>query len=202
MINVKRGQPVTLCTTITTTPAVIPQGKHVVSIHESHWFTYSTQADGTILSISCLYNCQNGSCHQCSISTHVKYTILNVNSSCLTIDNILEKEKTHYFRLFQSIAVGDRILQDASVPFFFVEFIVMELNETSTTATPTTIHTPEVLVTIAVSTSIITIVIVILISSLSIVYSIIVRRYKRSRCAITSLSSEVGVPLQESYSSR
>ena len=37
MKHVKRGQPVILCTKLTTTPSTIPLGKHVISVLYSSW---------------------------------------------------------------------------------------------------------------------------------------------------------------------
>ena len=119
----------TLCTTLSTIPAVIPEGKNAVSYRESYWWssTYDVQANGTIVYLDCLYKCLNGSCHPCSTSTHINYIhYSDVNNSCLTINNVLEKERRHYF-LDHFIAPEYVIPQDAI--FISIQFIVSELDE-------------------------------------------------------------------------
>ena len=83
--HVQRGQPVTLCTSYTTTPSTIPQGKHVVSVSYSYWQLYVPNR----VSFPILYNCSNGSCEQThSNMDYVQYS--DVTASCLTIDNVQE----------------------------------------------------------------------------------------------------------------
>ena len=83
--NVKRGQPVTLCASHTTTPSTIPQGKHVISVSNSYWQLY---VPGRV-SIPVLYNCSNGSCEQTYSGTNnAQYS--DVTASCLTINKVQE----------------------------------------------------------------------------------------------------------------
>ena len=204
VINIKREQPVTLCTTIPTAPSVIPPGKHIVRLHESHWLTYSSPANGTGLFTTpaiCLYKCLNGSCHPCTTSKNVNFTnYSDVNDSCLTIKYVAEKEMRHYFFLQHSIAREDHILQGAI--YLRIQFLVTKLIKPTVSAIPTTTSTTTptlgALVAISVSSSIITIVTIIIIVSLSIVFATIVKRYKRSYHA----RPEVDVPLQRFHSSR
>ena len=85
--HVKRGHPVTLCTSHTTIPSTIPQGKHLVGLLQFYW----RQANMDIL-----YNCPSDSCeltHAVLNSTHYS----DVSDSCLTIDHV--KESTEYILL-------------------------------------------------------------------------------------------------------
>ena len=207
VINVKREQPVTLCTTITTTPSVIPPGKHVVRLHGSIWFKYISPANrtGLLTPIICLYECLNGSCHPCSTSERVNFTnYSDVNNSCITIKYVAEREMSHYFYLQHSIAREDHILQDAT--YLQIRFLVTKLIKPTAsaipTSTPTTTSTTTptfgALVAITASMSIITIGTIIIIMSLAIVFATIVKRYKRPYHA----RPELDIPLQKSHSSR
>ena len=171
---VKRGQPVTLCTTITTIPAVIPPGKHVVSIHYPVY----------------LLRCLKRFSDYCIYSTYVSNT--HYSDSCVTINNVTEKEMNQYLIQNPLITTEDRILQDGLG--FSIQFILREQMPTPHD-TPSATPTPEVL--IAFTVSIITIGVVIIFTSLSIVFATIVKRYKQ-----TIMSSELDIPLQELYSSR
>ena len=46
--NIKRGQSVALCISRTTTPSVIPQGKHVTTEYQSEWSRIITDTDGSL----------------------------------------------------------------------------------------------------------------------------------------------------------
>ena len=86
--HVNRGEPVTLCTSHTTTPSTIPQGKHVISVSKSYWQLY---VPGRV-SIPVLYNCSNGSCEQTySVTNNSQYS--DVTASCLTINNVQENSQ-------------------------------------------------------------------------------------------------------------
>ena len=85
--HVNRGQPVTLCTSHTTTPSTIPQGKHVISVSKSYWQLY---VPGRVSSPSILYNCSNGSCEQTNSVMNNSQLYSNVTASCLTINNVQE----------------------------------------------------------------------------------------------------------------
>ena len=83
--HMNRGQPVTLCTSHTTTPSTIPQGKHVISVSKSYWQLY---VPGRVSS-PVLYNCSNGSCEQTnSVMNNSQYS--DITASCLTINNVQE----------------------------------------------------------------------------------------------------------------
>ena len=76
----------TLCTTHTTTPSQIPQGKHVISVTRSVWFVVDKKGMQ-----SPLYTCFNGSCIQ--NSSNLNYTRYSaVKDSCLTIVDVQENE--------------------------------------------------------------------------------------------------------------
>ena len=114
----------TLCTTITTTPTVIPEGKHYVSYHESIWFTTNSRTFNTGYQI--VYRCLNGSCQPWVNSTYVNYTdYSDVSDSCLTVNNVSEKEESYF--LTHLIAPEDRILQEAT--FITTYFNVIEIND-------------------------------------------------------------------------
>ena len=78
----------TLCTSHTTTPSTIPQGKHVISVSTSTWWVYNPD-------LTQLYACLKGSCTEVN-SPDVNYTqYSNVSDSCITINNLQEKEERY-----------------------------------------------------------------------------------------------------------
>ena len=89
--HVKRGQPVTLCASHTTTPSTIPHGKHVVSVSSALWLTHTGGWQR-------LY-CSNGSCTQ--NYSHLNYRChSNVSHSCLTINNAKKKEYSYSLTVY------------------------------------------------------------------------------------------------------
>ena len=82
VIHVKKGEPVTLCTRHTTTPATIPQGKHVIHVSKAHWKIRNENGDPEYL-----YTCVNDNCT--TYRNTLKYDYLqDVNESCLTINHV------------------------------------------------------------------------------------------------------------------
>ena len=79
--HVKRGQSVNLCTSHTTTPSTIPQGKHVINVSAYYWSLHIESNMRT------LYKCYNGSCRPGS-SNVGNFHYLEVSNSCLTIKNV------------------------------------------------------------------------------------------------------------------
>ena len=90
--HVKRGQPVTLCTSQTTTPSTIPKGKHVISVSISTWWVYKN------FHLIPLYTCSRESCTEVnSPGVNMNYTqYSNVSDSCLNIDNLQENEERYF----------------------------------------------------------------------------------------------------------
>ena len=86
MKHVKRGQPVILCTKLTTTPSTIPLGKHVISVLYSSWLINHRGVSKT------LYTCSRGSCKPLTNSSDVDYTRYSVTASCLTVTDLQEEE--------------------------------------------------------------------------------------------------------------
>ena len=84
MKHVKRGQPVTLCTSHTTTPSIIPEGKRVISVSSAFWFLSIGNGD-----LQNFYRCfyTGGSIRRCGYSTRASYLkrYTDINDSCLTI---------------------------------------------------------------------------------------------------------------------
>ena len=60
--NIKRGQSVSLCISHTTTPSIIPQGKHVTEYHHG-WSVISIGPDGKFTQGSNPINNFNDSCY-------------------------------------------------------------------------------------------------------------------------------------------
>ena len=81
--HVKRGQPVTLCTSHTTTPSTIPQGKHLAGVSQFYW----SQPDMGIF-----YNCPSDSC-ELTYSVMKSANHSDVSDSCFTIDNVHESRE-------------------------------------------------------------------------------------------------------------
>ena len=86
--HVKRGQPVTLCTSHTTTPSTIPQGKHVLSVMVYYWLS---DTEGHRHG---LYHCYstNGSCERAPSNAR-NFLYSDVSNSCLTIKNVQNDKK-------------------------------------------------------------------------------------------------------------
>ena len=88
--HVKRGQSVTLCITLITTPSTIPQGNNVISVSNSSWLLHYGGVSKP------LYTCLRGSCKLWSNSSDVNYTRYSVvtanNNSCLTVTDVQEDE--------------------------------------------------------------------------------------------------------------
>ena len=86
--HVTKGQPVTLCTSHTTTPSTIPQGKHVLNVSSSSWLIDYRGMQRV--------QCSNGFCPQ--NYSHLNYRChSNFSHSCLTINNAQKKE--YYYSL-------------------------------------------------------------------------------------------------------
>ena len=86
MKHVNRGQPVTLCTSHTTTPSTIPQGKHVINVFEYYWYLVIESLKHE------LYWCYNGSCSQ-GRSNPRDFLYSDVGDFCLTINNVQNNSK-------------------------------------------------------------------------------------------------------------
>ena len=114
MKHVKRGQPVTLCTKHTTTPSIIPPGKHVLSVSKSQWLL-SLMKMGR-LTAHYLYSCSKGSCihHSSKLITQNYTHYLNISYSCLTISNVQGKEQYSFQMYFDP----SHLLKATSVYFF------------------------------------------------------------------------------------
>ena len=84
--HVKRGQPVTLCTSHTTTPSTIPDGKHVFDVMVYYWLV---DTDGQR---HVLYWCDSSSCVQ-GPSDAKDFLYSDVSNSCLTIKNVQNDKK-------------------------------------------------------------------------------------------------------------
>ena len=84
--HVRRGQPVTLCTSHTTIPPTIPQGKHVISVSVYYWKSYIESHRRS------LYRCSRGSCERSSSDVR-DFLYSKVSNSCLTINSVLNKSK-------------------------------------------------------------------------------------------------------------
>ena len=88
--HVKRGQPLTLCTSHTTTPSTIPQEKHIISVSSSTWWVYKNPH------LIQIYSCLRESCTEVISSdvNHTRYS--NVSDFCITINNLQEKEERYF----------------------------------------------------------------------------------------------------------
>ena len=100
--QVKRGQPVTLCTSHTTTPSTIPKGKHVISVSNSSWVVIYKGVSKP------LFTCSRGSCTSLSNSSDVNYTRYSmVTANCLTVSDVQEDEvfvlNVHFYPMTPSV---------------------------------------------------------------------------------------------------
>ena len=98
--HVRRGQSVTLCTSHTTTPSTIPQGKHLVGVSVLYWLQPYME-DGS--NSSTYYTC--GNYHRNCKPTHsiMNFTHhLDVGESCFTIDNVQESRKYEFVAHFNT----------------------------------------------------------------------------------------------------
>ena len=84
VMNVIRGQPVTLCAAFTTIPPSIPEGGRVSNLSGSAWY-FKNGSDNVLLYI-CTSSCDSG--HSLD---HSLYTYVNI--SCLTINNVQENQQ-------------------------------------------------------------------------------------------------------------
>ena len=102
MKQVKRGQPVTICTSHTTTPSTIPKGKYVISVSNSSWLVIYKGVS------KLLYTCTGGSCKPLSNSSDVNYSRYSmVTTTCLNVTGAQEDEvyvlKVHFFPITPSV---------------------------------------------------------------------------------------------------
>ena len=100
--QVERGKPVTLCTSHTTTPSIIPEGKHVISVSNSSWLVICKGVSKP------LFTCSRGSCKPLSNSSDVNYTRYSmVTANCLTVTDVQEDEvfvsNVHFFPITPSV---------------------------------------------------------------------------------------------------
>ena len=82
VMQVKKGEPVTLCTRHTTTPSTIPQGKRVIHVSKTHWKMRNENGD-----LEYLYTCANDNCTTYRDTFAYDY-LKDVNESCLTINPV------------------------------------------------------------------------------------------------------------------
>ena len=86
--HVKRGQPVTLCTSHTTTPSTIPQGKNVLSVMVYYWLS---DTEGHRHDLYLCYS-TGGSCKRAPSNAR-DFLYSDVSNSCLTIKNVQNDKK-------------------------------------------------------------------------------------------------------------
>ena len=86
----------TLCTSNTTTPSAIPQGKHHIGVSEMYWLQPYTESG---LNGSIFYTCRSGDCEPThSIVNFTHY--LDVSDSCSTIENVQKSGKYRFLVYF------------------------------------------------------------------------------------------------------
>ena len=97
--NVKRGDSVTLCITLTTTPSTIPQGRNAIVCSNSSWLVNYGNVSKT------LCTCSRGSCKPCSNSSDVNYTHYSLaTDNCLTVTKVQGNEVYVFKVLFSPIS--------------------------------------------------------------------------------------------------
>ena len=113
VMQVKKGEPVTLCTSHTTTPSTIPQGKHVIHVSKSHWKIRNENGD-----LEYLYTCANDNCT--TYRNTFKYDYFkDVNESCLAIYNV---KNILTFVLTYILQSNDLTLQSRTDVQFYVTY--------------------------------------------------------------------------------
>ena len=102
--SVERGQPVTLCASYTTTPSIIPQGKHVIDVYKYEWSIRDggnipdmlPHQNQIISDFRILYECSNASCQWSDSSDDSYMSYLNVSNNCLNINRV---QNSGFYRL-------------------------------------------------------------------------------------------------------
>ena len=95
----------TLCTSNTTTPSTIPQGRHHIGVSVMYWLQPYTKSG---LNGSIFYTCRSGACkptHSILNFTHH----LDVSDSCFTIDNV-QKNSDYRFLVYFNMNVAEAMV--------------------------------------------------------------------------------------------
>ena len=101
--NIKRGQSATLCISRTTTPSVIPQGKHVTTEYQPKWSRIFIDRDGSLRTIADYPGIVNDSCYTINNLQGDEGVLFNANVRPDDDMTVQRKEALQYpFNAFSS----------------------------------------------------------------------------------------------------